>query len=122
MEIALDSTADKYLVRSYQPGKITINNITYTENLILTPQTIISPWLAKSLDHLSNEHIELILKLNPSVVIFGSGSEMVLPIPSLMHLFQAKNIGIEIMNTHAACRTYNVLVSEDRAVVAAMIL
>ena len=80
------------------------------------------PWNAASLDELTPAHFEAVLALDPEVVIFGSGARLKFVSPALYRSLIDKRIGVETMDSGAACRTYTVLANEGRRVVAAILL
>ena len=80
------------------------------------------PWNAAGLDELTPAHFEAVLALNPEVVIFGSGPRLKFVSPALYRSLIDKRIGVETMDSGAACRTYTVLANEGRRVVAAIVL
>ncbi len=83
-----------------------------------TPQ----PWKVERLDQLTPAHFEAVLAMNPEVVIFGSGAKLRFVSPALYRSLIDKRIGVETMDSGAACRTYTVLANEGRRVVAAIML
>ncbi|MBS0357674.1 MAG: Mth938-like domain-containing protein [Proteobacteria bacterium] len=120
MQISLDTTSGNQ-IKSYSPGKIQINESFYENNIILTPTQII-PWSIASFDQFREEHLNELMALNPTVIILGTGHQQHWLSQKLIAMTYEKNIGIEIMMTDAACRTYNVLLSEKRNVVAGLIV
>jgi uncharacterized protein len=82
----------------------------------------VQPWDAAAFDTLTAGHFERLGALAPEVVIFGSGGRIRFPHPALLRPLIGRRIGVETMDTAAACRTYNVLASEGRAVVAALLI
>jgi uncharacterized protein len=110
----LDQNDAQYQILGFEPGKITINQEIYTENLIITPDQLITHWVPYSFD--------IILTLKPDVLLIGTGETLIFPPIELYGHLINHGIGVEIMNTAAACRTYNALSSEYRRVAAALIL
>ena len=107
MHIHLEKNAP-HAIQSYSDTAVIINDITYQDNLIVSANALISPW---------DTQIEAMLPLNPEVIILGhTSTSFQLPIAVRAQLSKLK-IGIECMNLGAACRTFNILLSEDRAVV-----
>lgn len=94
---------------------------TLTQSIILTPQQF-EHWTPTHIDELEAEHFDAVVALEPEVALFGSGDELHFPAAELMAKFYQAGIGIEVMDTAAACRTYNILVSENRNVVAALLM
>jgi uncharacterized protein len=88
--------------------------------LIVAPDTLISPWAAPTFEALSFADFSPLLALNPTLVVFGSGVRFRFPATPILVAFSQARIGFEVMDTAAACRTYNVLMSEGRNVAAAL--
>jgi len=91
-------------------------------SFILSPKTLIKDWAPQSIQHLKKENLEDLLNLSPEVVLIGTGSKLQFPAPELMSYFWEAQIGVEIMDTAAVCRTYNILVNEGRSTVAGLII
>lgn len=79
-------------------------------------------WSAREFAALQQAHFDALLALDPEIVLFGSGATLRFPSPALLRELIARRIGVESMDTAAACRTYNVLVAERRRVVAALLM
>ncbi len=122
MQLTQDYGHGQYQIRSYEPGKIIINEQTYTQSLIVTFTTLIHPWRPQTLSELKPEDFAIVLEQDPEVFLLGTGKQLVFPASQLFENFNAKQIGVEVMDTAAACRTFNVLCAEDRRVVAALLL
>lgn len=116
----LDS--DAYLILGYEPGRILVGGKAYTESLILTPRRILTDWGPADANDLTAAHIQAILDLEPQVIVIGTGSRQVFPHPDVYQVALRQGLGIEVMDTGAACRTYNILLSEGRRVVAGLIM
>jgi len=111
-----------FLIQAYGPGRVVINERAYTEGLIVSPEQIINGWGPETMSGLSAEHFEALVALSPQVIILGTGARQTFPDPSLYVGIMERRIGLEVMDTGAACRTYNILMAEGRAVVAGLIL
>ncbi|HEU4485872.1 MAG TPA: Mth938-like domain-containing protein [Povalibacter sp.] len=122
MKLTDDSNARLHLVRAYQQGEIRVGEDVYRRSCLLSAQTIVSDWRPQTIDELRAEDFAAILALEPEIVVLGSGTRQKFPPYSLLAGILARGIGCEVMDTGAACRTYNVLVSEDRRAVAALFL
>jgi uncharacterized protein len=122
MDITLDSSNSKYTIRSYEPGKILINETLFTQSIIVTPTQLIHPWQPQKLTELSKIHVQELLHLKPQTILLGTGASWQIVKPDLLSSLYQARIGIEIMDTAAACRTFNVLAAEDRNVVAALLI
>jgi uncharacterized protein len=109
-------------VSAYGPDYIEINAQRYTQSLLLSPKTPVIEWSCTRFEDIKIEDFEQIAKLDPAVVIFGSGQRIRFPQAALIAPLIARNIGLETMDLQAACRTYNVLMAEGRKVVAALLI
>jgi uncharacterized protein len=122
MKIQLESGLGQNLIRRYAPGHITINEQVYAGSLIVTPQQIIADWPPVAFTDLLAGHFETIVALQPEVVILGTGARLQFPAAALVRSLVEANIGLEVMDTGAACRTYNILMSDGRRVAAALLM
>lgn len=109
------------LIRSWEPGRIRIGEEWLTGNLIVTAETIVSDWSLTNPARVTIDDLAPALEINPEIVIVGFGTEATPPDIDLMSELAELAIGLEYMQTPAACRTYNVLVHEGRRVAAALI-
>lgn len=109
-------------VKACDAHSITINTQTWTQSLVVPTQGEVLAWGVQRIEDLRVEHFNRLLDLEPELVIFGSGERMRFVSPALMAALFARRIGVETMTTAAACRTYNVLASENRRVVLAALL
>jgi len=111
-----------YAVKSYKPGKVIVNNLTFTHSCYITQTSTESHWPCLSADSLSTELLDALLKESPEVIILGTGETQQFPEPKLFAYCAQKGVGLEVMANDAACRTYNVLTTEDRDIVLALII
>lgn len=118
----LDNNEAKYQVRSYKPGRIQINDSIHNHSVIVSPHTLIENWSPSSVKELSAQALMKVTPLKPDILLIGTGSEMVLLSPSLYGELINLGIGVEVMDTSAACRTYNALSAENRNVAAALLI
>ena len=86
------------------------------------PDHIIENWQVQTFEQLSEEHFELLLPFQPEILLLGTGAELRFPSPLVTKKLIEVNTGVEIMDTNAACRTYNILMEEGRNVAAALLL
>lgn len=93
-----------------------------TESLILTGRQVIAEWGPNQLKELTAAHMEMILDLDPELVLLGTGTKQQFPPMDVLSRFHQAQIGVEVMDTAAACRTFNILVAEGRHVVAALLM
>jgi uncharacterized protein len=106
-------------VTGYGPDHIDVNRTRHTGALILTPDAPVQPWEAGALEQLEARHFAAVLAHAPELVLIGTGpTQRFLPPPLTLPLAQAR-VGFEVMDTAAACRTFNILVGEGRRVVGA---
>jgi uncharacterized protein len=121
MDLTFQKPGDHLFIRSISEAGIQVVDDFYREALIISASEIIPDWPVKTVEDIEQTHLEQVLALEPEVVLIGTGARQVFLPPALMMFFYGRNIGIEVMSTDAACRTFNVLVSESRKVVAALI-
>jgi len=93
-----------------------------TESLILTGRHVITEWEPNQLPELTAAHMEVVLSLDPELVLLGTGARQQFPAMDILTTFHRAQIGIEVMDTAAACRTFNILVAEGRHVAAALLM
>jgi uncharacterized protein len=121
MRFAEDNLAGNF-IRAYAPGRITVNEEILATSVIVTPERIIRDWLPHAFGDLEPRHIVRLEELKPEIILLGTGDRLRFPGAEFIAGFLARGIGVEVMDTHAACRTYNILLSEDRRVVAALLM
>ena len=122
MKFHLDAPGGLNLVRGYGPGQLRVGERTLTSSVILTATAIIEGWRPASVQDLTAADLEPVLGLAPDVVLLGTGVHQQFPDSAILRILYEQRIGVEIMDTSAACRTFNVLVSEGRPVAAALIV
>jgi uncharacterized protein len=123
MKIELDSfvgTSNK--IDAYNIGQVTIAGNIYQSSLLISHDTIVSDWSPQSLSELATTHLEQIIALGPEIVLLGTGKNLIFPSDSVIGPIIEQNIGFEVMDTGAACRSYNFLINEGRPVVAALMM
>ncbi|MES9991096.1 MAG: Mth938-like domain-containing protein [Candidatus Thiodiazotropha sp.] len=122
MKFILDDGGEGHPIQRYDQGEVTVSGVVYRENSIVLPDRIISPWRPNSFLELSTEDFSFLAELPVEIVILGSGNQQRFPHPGLTEPLIQRRIGLEIMSTAAACRTYNILMSEGRRVAAALFM
>ncbi len=122
MKLSQELPQGKFFIQRYENGAVTINNEIYTKSLIITPEKIIPDWKPNHFIDLTVEDFDEIVALKPQVFLLGTGKQQQFPNPAILAKLYNQNIGVEIMDTGAACRTFNLLLSENRRVVAALIM
>lgn len=121
MKIQLETGFGQNVIRAYEPGKITVNQQVYTRSLVVTPVQI-DDWAPETFAALNCAHFEAIAALGAEVVIIGTGARQRFPDAEVLAPLVRAGIGYEIMDTGAACRTYNILVNDGRRVAAALLM
>ncbi|QBZ83281.1 membrane protein [Hydrogenovibrio crunogenus] len=109
-------------VKKYQPGLVKINDIDVHSSCFLSQIELKTDWPCQHISELTESHLDQLLELTPEVIILGTGEHQTFPAPKFFAYCAQKGIGLEVMDNAAACRTYNVLTTEDREVVLALIL
>jgi uncharacterized protein len=115
-------TPEGYAISAFAAGEITINEEVIRENVVITPERIIRDWLPERFEDLEAAHLMRLLELDPEIIVLGTGETLRFPAPEITAGALTRGIGVEVMDTGAACRTYNILHSEGRQVVVALLL
>jgi uncharacterized protein len=120
MKLHLESSDGTYQIQRVDSDSVTINEKVYSQNIIVMPEYL-AEWTVKSFDELEIEHLEQLCALKPEVVLFGTGATIRFPATELLAPLINAGIGVEVMDTRAACRTYTILTAEGRKVAAALL-
>ena len=103
-------------------GWVRVGADEYRENIVLTPQHVVAGFAPAGLDALQAQDFAALLSNSPEIVLLGTGSAQRFLRPAVTAPLHDANVGLEVMDTRAACRTYNILVAEGRVVTAALIV
>jgi uncharacterized protein len=122
MRFTQDSTSDANLIRAYGNGELRVNDEVYRSTIIVSASAVQAAPDIRELDDLSRIDPSSILALEPELVLLGTGPRQIFPAASFRAQFLSAGIGVEVMDTGAACRTFNVLVAEQRRVVALLMV
>jgi len=122
MKFAQDSQDEGYVITAYDDNSVSVNGKVFERSLIVANTEFSEDWGVTSIDQLADEHIVQVLSFDPELIIIGTGSKLVFPPVEVYAAIIKQGIGVDFMDTHAACRTYNILMSEGRGVVAGLIL
>ena len=141
MKIHLDSGSAGHLIHSYETGHIKVivphapaageaevekaaadGMQVISSSVIISPERLITEGLPEAFDEIGAAHFERLAELEPEIVLFGSGARLRFPAPASTAGLLRRGIGVEVMDTAAACRTYNVLMSEGRRVTAMLLM
>ncbi len=120
MDLTLQSPGDHLFIRAISDHGIRIVDEWYSGPLILSADNLNTDWAVTRIEDISEPLLEPVFELAPDVVLLGTGARQRFLPAELMMAFYRRGIGAEVMTTPAACRTFNVLVSEERRVVAAL--
>ena len=121
MKLQADRIEGQNAIARHGPDGVIVNGIEYRSSVLVPAAGSVTGWPVERFEALTEAHFEAIAALAPELVIFGSGPRIRFPHPSLIRPLITRRIGVETMDTAAACRTYNVLLAEGRAVVAALL-
>ncbi len=120
MKLTVDAPTAANLIRGYSAEGFRIGTRDCTGSVIVSASTLIENWRPRDMSELEVADLEPAFALSPEVLLIGSGARQVFPRAELLAYFYRSRIGFEVMTTGAACRTYNVMLSEGRVVVAAL--
>lgn len=122
MRFTQDSSSSPHLIRAYGSGELRVNDDIHRGTVILSASTLVSVPEIRDINDLVVLDLSRILALEPELVLLGTGARQVFPAASFRAQFLSAGIGFEAMDTGAACRTFNVLVAEQRRVVALLMV
>jgi uncharacterized protein len=146
MQFNLEINRDQYAIRAYGPGTVTVTIPQGAEDpapaaldaigpeasrlrqeilrrsAIITPTRLLRDWAPQSFEELDPSHMAILVDLAPEIVLLGSGADLQWPASTIIAPLAAAGIGFEVMNTAAACRTYNILMGDGRRVAAALLM
>lgn len=109
-------------IRAYTNNSIVVSNTTYESSLILTSDTIIDDWSPENISQLEVDDLDQIINMEPELVLLGTGADLQFPPEEILRFLHSRNIGLEIMDTGAACRAFNFMIADGRDVAAALFM
>jgi len=121
MRFTEDSSSGINVIRAYGSGELRVNEDVYRGAVILSASTVIAEPNIRNLDELIALDSSRIFAFEPELVLLGTGARQIFPVSSYGAQFLRAGIGFEVMDTGAACRTFNVLVGEHRRVAALLL-
>ncbi len=121
MKLHLANPGDIKLFTGYADDHVMVNKVRFDASLVVLAEEVRTDWHVTSFDELSEAHFDYFLPLQPEVLLLGTGAKQRFVHPRLYRALTNAGIGVECMDTPAACRTYNILVAEDRRVIAAIL-
>jgi len=122
MKFSEDYAIGTNVIRAFTDTTIDVNNMSYSRSLVVGNNLLLDNWGISHIEEMTLENWLTLLQHKPEVILIGTGKSLVFPHPSSYACAIAAGVGVEFMDSAAACRTYNVLVSEDRSVIAGIIL
>lgn len=122
MKLQSDPQSGANTITGYGDGYVEINQTPYSHAVLLSSDGNIKEWPVKSFDELAAANFTQMVALKPELIIIGTGNRQRFPKPELVKTLIDAKIGFEIMDSQAACRTYNILVNEGRRVLLALIV
>jgi uncharacterized protein len=122
MKLHLAGPTSYNVVSAYGTDYVAVNGKRFARSLIVTPERIVENWPPARVTDLTAEHLHALVALKPAVILLATGATIIFPPPPVLRPLIDARIGYEIMDLAAACRTYNVLAHEGRAVAGAFML
>jgi uncharacterized protein len=122
MKFSEDKIDQGFHVTGYDEGVILVNGNPKVSSFVISHEKLIEHWEPDHIDDLCARHLEPLLEMQPELVLIGTGERLKFPAIEHYACLIEQNIGVEIMDSTAACRTYNILLGEGRHVVAGIIL
>ncbi len=121
MQLIRDTDEKILQVRSCEPGVVIVGESRITSHLLLSPSRLDPEWPVSSVARLRPEDFLKVTRMQPDLVLLGTGRHLRFPAPLINATLLEKGIGFEVMDSKAACRTFNILALEGRSVVAAIL-
>lgn len=121
MKLEIAQTEGQNIVTAYGEDYVSVNAVRHSDNLVILPDRLIERWSEACFETLSIADFELLAALDSEIILLGTGKQLRFPPPQLLQPLVKAQKGIEVMDVQAACRTYNVLISEGRSVAAALL-
>ena len=118
----LPDVANRHSISGYGPGWVSVNGQKFSHSVFVSPELGAPTWECPSFEQLLHQHFDVFMAMQPELVVFGSGERIRFLHPRCLQNLYAARIGVETMDTQAACRTFNFLAAEGRRVVAALLV
>ena len=122
MKIGEERPEGRNAFTGYGEGYVEVNRARLRASVLVSPERVVTDWPADSIESLTADHLAAIVELHPEIVLLGTGAAFRFPEPALLAPLYKAGIGVEVMDTPAACRTFNILMGEGRNVVAALVV
>ena len=121
LKLHLETAAALNTFTGYGEGYVMVNRQRIERSVVVLPKRIITDWPATGFDALTAEHLAALARLEQDIILLGTGARQRFPRPEILRPLIQAGIGVEVMDVPAACRTYNILMSEERKVAAALL-
>jgi len=122
LKLHLTEAIGKNAVTGYGDGYVLVNQERHQRTLVVLPDRLVTDWAPSSFEALTADHMAALLPLGAEIILLGTGTQLRFPRAEILAPLIHAKIGYEIMDVKAACRTFNILVSEERKVAAALLL
>ncbi|OGA62059.1 MAG: hypothetical protein A3F77_11120 [Betaproteobacteria bacterium RIFCSPLOWO2_12_FULL_67_28] len=122
MKLHRSDAIGKNAITGYGEGYVLVNQARHERALVVLPDQLVTDWAASTFEALTADHLAVLLPLDAEIILLGTGPTLRFPKAEIMAPLIRARVGYEVMDVQAACRTYNILVSEERKVAAALLL
>jgi uncharacterized protein len=122
LKLHLDPATARNAITGYGDGYVMVNRQRFERSLVVLPDRILLDWPPKRFDDLAPEHLAALAGLDREIILLGTGAQLRFPRPEIIEPLMRSGVGVEVMDLQAACRTYNILLAEDRRVAAALLI
>jgi uncharacterized protein len=122
LKLHLQTAGTQFTFNGYGAGFVLVNGERHESSVIVMPAQVMTDWGATTFEALTTRHFERLAALGSEIVLLGTGAKFRFPPPALINIVRRAGVGFEVMDTRAACRTYNILLAEDRKVAAAVLI
>jgi len=112
----------KNAITGYGEGYVMVNQARHERTVVVLPDQLVTNWAASTFEALTADHLAALLPLEAEIILLGTGPRLQFPRAEVLAPLVRARVGFEVMDVQAACRTYNILVSEERKVAAALLL
>ena len=121
MKLQADRIEGQNAIARHGPDGVIVGGVEHRSSVLVPWRGVVTPWPVADFGALTEAHFAALADMQPELVLFGSGRRLRFVRPALLRPLIERRIGVETMDTAAACRTYNVLIAEGRSVLAALL-
>jgi len=122
LKLHLDPQTAKNAITGYGEGYVMVNRRRFERSLVVMPERLLLDWPPNRFDELAPEHLAALAGLDLEIILLGTGARLRFPRPEILQSLIRSGVGLEVMDVQAACRTYNILLAEERRVAAALLI